>query len=197
MLKLIGYTRSRAFRVLWALEELGLEYSHDPSRPRTDDVRALNPSGKIPVLIDGAAVLTESTAILAYLADRYGGLTFPPGSTERARQDAASFTLLDELDAPLWALFKHRFLLPEDLRTDAIKPSAIWEIQRTEKDFARRVGAGPFVMGDTFTIPDILAGHLGDWADRAGFGSDDPDWRTYLDRLRARPAFQKVNATAG
>ncbi|MDU8943780.1 glutathione S-transferase family protein [Ovoidimarina sediminis] len=197
MLKLVGYIRSRAFRVLWALEEMGLDYEHDPAAPRSEEVRALNPSGKIPILIDGDAVLTESTAILTYLSDRYGGLAFPSGSVERARQDAATFTLLDELDAPLWALFKHRFLLPEELRTDAIKPAALWEIQRAETHFARRVGAGPFVMGDTFTIPDILAGHLGDWADRAGFGSDDPDWLAYLDRLRARPAFQKVNATAG
>ena len=59
-------------RVLWALEELGLEYIHHSAAPRSEQVRALNPLGKIPILVDGDAVLTDSTAILTYLADKHG-----------------------------------------------------------------------------------------------------------------------------
>lgn len=61
---LIGTPDSRAFRVLWALEELALPYTLDPAAPRSDRVRAHAPDGRIPVLLDEGAVLTDSIAIM-------------------------------------------------------------------------------------------------------------------------------------
>ena len=55
--------------------------------PHSEQVLARNPSGKIPVLVDGGTTVTDSTAIMTYLADRHGRLTFPAGTVERARQD--------------------------------------------------------------------------------------------------------------
>ena len=193
MIEVIGALRSRAFRVLWALEELGVEYKHTSAGPRSAEARALNPSGKIPILKDGDAILTDSFAILTYLADKYGGLTHPAGTVERAHQDAASLALLDELEGPLWTFSKHSFVLPEDLRVANVRPAVEWEIARAQKHFARRLGDGPYVMGEKFTVPDILAGHMGNWAAKAGLGSDDPAWAAYFERLRARPAFQRVD----
>ena len=94
MYTLYGSPSSRAFRVLWMLEELELPFEFVPSKPRSDEVLALNPSGKIPVLRDGEAVLTDSTAILTYLADKHGKLTHPAGSVARAHQDALTHTVL-------------------------------------------------------------------------------------------------------
>ncbi|MEM1302522.1 MAG: glutathione S-transferase N-terminal domain-containing protein, partial [Pseudomonadota bacterium] len=71
----IGSARSRAFRVLWALEELGVPYEHLAEGPRSDKVFELNPLGKVPVLLDGDEAITDSNAILHYLADKHGGLT--------------------------------------------------------------------------------------------------------------------------
>jgi glutathione S-transferase len=61
MYTVIGGVASRTFRVLWMLEELGARYTHRPEPPRSENVRALNASGKIPVLQDGDAVLTDLT----------------------------------------------------------------------------------------------------------------------------------------
>lgn len=76
MYKIIGFPRTRAMRVIWMLEELGEPYELDPAMPHSDTVKALNPCGKVPVLIDGDTVLTESVAICTYLADKHGKFTF-------------------------------------------------------------------------------------------------------------------------
>ncbi len=53
MYTVIRSTKTRAFRVVWMLEELGLPYQHDPSGPRPEAARARNPSGKVPTLAEG------------------------------------------------------------------------------------------------------------------------------------------------
>ena len=75
MYTLVGSARSRTLRILWMPEELGQRYEHRPEPPRSDAMRALNPPGKVPVPIDGGAVLDDSAVILACLADRHGGLS--------------------------------------------------------------------------------------------------------------------------
>ena len=102
MYKLIGSVKSRAFRVLWLFEELGLSYKHLNVGPHSEEVLRYNPSGKVPVLIDGDAVISDSTAIMTYLADKHCGLTAKAGTLERAKQDALLHQILDEIDAVLW-----------------------------------------------------------------------------------------------
>ena len=84
MYTVIGGTKSRAFRVMWMLEELGQPYTLNPAAPRSEEARKYNPSGKIPALVDGDEVLTDSLAIMTYLADKHGALTAPAGTPERA-----------------------------------------------------------------------------------------------------------------
>ena len=99
MYDVIGSRASRAFRVLWLLEEMGLPYNHLPVAPRSAEAMAANPSGKIPALRDGDRVLTDSAAIMTFLADRHGQMTHAPGSHARAEQDALTHRVLDEIDA--------------------------------------------------------------------------------------------------
>ena len=98
MYKVLGTASTRAFRVMWMLEELGQPYDHVPAAPQSDGVVAFNPSGKVPVLIDEGAPITDSTAIIQYLADRHGALTHKAGTIERARQDSLTQFILDEFD---------------------------------------------------------------------------------------------------
>ena len=192
MLKVIGNTKSRTLRVLWALEEMGLAYEHLAAMPRSDEILALNPLGKIPVLIDDDTVLTDSTAILTYLADKHGQLTFPAGSFDRARQDSHTFFLLDEFDACLWTASRHSFILPEDRRVPSVKDSLKWEFERSQRHFVERLGSNDFLMGERMTIPDIIAAHCGGWAITAKFPITEPGFRDYVSRLRARPAFLRA-----
>ena len=75
MYTIIGTAKSRSFRVLWMLEELGQAYRHVPANPHGEGVVEFNPAGKVPVLIDDGTPITDSTAILTYLADRHGRFT--------------------------------------------------------------------------------------------------------------------------
>jgi len=128
MIKLYGKTQSRTFRVLWMLEEMGQDYDHVDLLPHDPELCAIHPAGKVPVLVDGDVIVTDSTAILHYLADRYDArFTHPAGSARRAGQDSLVFLLLDEFDSCLWTAARHSFILPADYRVREVKRSLRWE----------------------------------------------------------------------
>lgn len=191
MYQVIGGVQSRAFRVMWTLEELGQDYAHIECKPHSPEAMAANPSGKIPALRDGDEVLTDSTAILTYLADKHGALTHPAGSIARARQDGLTHMVLDEVDAVLWTAARHSFVLPQDRRVPEIKPSLMWEFERNSKRLADRL-EGPFLMGDTMTIADIVAAHCLNWAFSAKFPIEDERLLTYGKAMRGRDAFKRA-----
>ena len=191
MYTVIGSKTTRAFRVLWALEEMGLPYRHDAAKPRSDAVIALNPSGKVPVLRDGDAVLTDSMAILTYLADKHGQLTHPAGTLQRARQDALTFLLLDEFDAVVWMAARHSFILPPELRMKEVKDSLKWEFVQSAARLAAQV-QGPFLMGEAMTIADILCVHVLEWAETARFPDPGEVLNAYRARMEARPAWIRL-----
>lgn len=194
MYRVIGSGNSRARRVLWMLEELGQPYEHVPAPPRSDDVVALNPGGKVPVLIADGVPISDSTAILTFLADRHGQLTFPAGTIDRARQDSLTQFLLDEFDSPLWMAARHASVLPEALRQTAIQDSLKCEFRRSQEVLVHRMGAGPFLMGEAMTVPDVILTHCGDWAETACFPISQPALAEYLGRMRARPAYRRAQA---
>ena len=192
----IGHPRTRALRVLWALEELGLPYRREPVAPRSEEARAAHPSGRIPTLrIEEAGVsatVTDSVAILTYLADRHGGLGHPAGTLARARQDAATQFVTCEMDAALWTLAKHAFVLPEEQRVPGIKETARWEAQRAERELERWLGDGPFLAGDAMTVPDILAAHCVRWAAAAKVPVGSERMRGWARSLAERPAHRRA-----
>lgn len=191
MYEIIGTRKSRAMRVIWMLEELGLPYSHTDVSPRSDVVMGFNPSGKIPVLRDGDAVLTDSVAIMTYLADKHQKMTYAPGTIDRARQDALTHQILDDIDAVLWTASRHSFILPQERRVAGIKESLRWEMTGNLDRLAASL-TGPFLMGDMMTVPDILLTHCLSWAVIAKFEPAPPALQDYMERLRARPAFVRA-----
>ncbi|WP_298841386.1 glutathione S-transferase family protein [uncultured Roseobacter sp.] len=193
MYTVIGPQKSRAMRVLWMLEELGEPYEHIPAPPRSDEATRYNPTGKVPALTDGDAVLTDSMAIITYLADKHGKLTAPAGTVARARQDALTFWLIDEMDAVLWAAAKHSFVLPQDLRMPEIKETLKAEFVASADRLSSMID-GPFLMGDEISIPDILACHCINWSVGAKFPRVDDRLFAYAKNLRERPAYQAAAA---
>ncbi|MEM8775636.1 MAG: glutathione S-transferase family protein [Pseudomonadota bacterium] len=191
MFEVIGSRASRAFRVLWMLEELGLEYTHHPVAPRSEKVMAANPSGKIPVLMVHETALTDSVAIMTFLADKHAALTFPAGSTERALQDGLTQQINDEIDAVLWMAAKHSFIFPEKHRVPEIKTTLMWEYERSIGRISDKL-QGPFLMGQSMTIPDIVLCHCLRWAEMAKFPNSSEKINAYRSALEARPAFTKT-----
>ncbi|RJL05538.1 glutathione S-transferase family protein [Paracoccus siganidrum] len=194
MYTVIGTSQSRALRVLWMLEELGLPFRHIAALPRSEGVVAFNPAGKVPVLIDDGTPITDSTAILTYLADRHGDLTHPAGTLDRARQDSLTQFLLDEFDAALWLAARHSFVLPEEMRLSAIKNTLRWEFEHSQKTLVHRLAEGPFLMGERMTVPDFILTHCLIWALSAKFPIAEARLTDYLERMRARPAFRRAIA---
>lgn len=193
MYTVFGSVYTRTFRVLWALEEMGLEYSHYPTPPHSDPVLERNTSGKIPVLMEDEHIITDSVAIMTYLADKHGMLTAPAGTLARAHQDAMTQKITDELDSVIWTAARHSFILPEDKRVPGVKESLKWEFERSLARIEEDLD-GPYLMGEAFTIPDILLTHCLNWALTAKFPTGGEGIKEYGKRCRARDAFKRVKA---
>jgi len=87
LLKIYGIARTRAFRALWMAKELGLDYEHLPveigdAGARTPEFLAINPNGRLPVIVDDGFVLFESLAITLYLAKKHSNDRLYPGTLE-------------------------------------------------------------------------------------------------------------------
>ncbi len=194
MYKVFGTVNSRAARAIWMLEELGVPFEHVAAPPRSDEVLAINASGKVPVLIVDDTPISDSTAIIQFLADKHQAFTQPAGTLKRAQQDSLTQFLLDEFDAALWMAARHSFILPEELRQSAIKDSLKWEFARSQKALVARMGEGPYLMGAELTVPDIILTHCLGWAIAAQFPITEERLKTYSKLVRARPAFQRAMA---
>ncbi len=193
MYKLIGSPKSRAFRVMWMFEELGVDYEMEPARPHSEPVLKVNPAGKVPVLQVGDDAVIDSAAIVQYLADAHGRFTHRPGTIERARQDSFLHFGLDDMDGICWTAAKHTFIFPEARRCQGVKESCAWDWDNAMAAFAKRLGDGDdYVMGDEFTVPDLIIGHCAGWARNSGFAWPDGRVGAYFERVRSRPAFLKA-----
>lgn len=193
MYTVVGATKSRAFRVMWMLEEMGEPYQQIDAGPRSEEAMKYNPSGKIPALVDGDEVLTDSVAIMTYLGDKHGQLTFPAGTPARAHQDAMTLWLIDEFDALLWSYAKNSFILPEDQRVPAIKDQIKAEFAHKADLLAQR-RQGPFLMGDQMTLADILAVHCINWSVGAKFPRLNDKLNGWAKTMWEREAFTAAQA---
>lgn len=183
---------NRSFRVIWGLEELGLDYEVIETSPRSPEMFAVNPLGQAPTMQDGDQTLTDSKAILHYLADQTGALTHPSSTPERALVDARMNFVVTELEAPIWLLARHAFILPEAERAPGMRATVEADIARVEERFELLLGESEFFAGDAFTIADILAGHSLHWAESAKITLQSEVTKSYLERMRARAAWTRA-----
>ncbi len=192
----MGTRASRAFRVLWMLEELGLNYEHKPLQPHSKELVKLSQQGKIPVLIDEDRVISDSTAILTYLAEGYNHFTFYPGSQEKARQDSMTHQILCDLESCVWSAAKHSFVFPKERRVADLKPTLKWEFSKEAAALCECLELDEYLMGNVMTIPDFILTHCLDWAEVAKFDKIPPKMESYLERMRSREAYQRVTELA-
>lgn len=204
-MKLYGFGQSRSFRALWALEESGLEYEYIATTLRSDAAdtdSAKNPSylqlnvqGKVPTLVDGNLVLTESFAIVNYIARKAPecGLLPKIDTKGYARHDELVFFILAELEQPLWSKGKHVFALPEEHRIPQMLETAKFEFNKATNALDHLLGDEEFAIGNKFSMVDLLLAHTFNWAIRFEF--EVP--QKYIDlrnRHYQRPAAQRAMA---
>lgn len=184
---------TRAATTVWMLEELGLPYTLRPvdvpgGGQKAPEILALNPMGKLPILVDGGTVVTESAAIGLYLGDRYGLGTLAP-----APDDPARGTYLR------WALFA-----PSVVEPGCMAKAAGWTYRSGAAGWGdyepmltaleQAIGAGPWILGERFTMVDTILGGTLRFMLRFNMVEARPSFVAYSARLDARPALQRAEA---
>lgn len=213
MLTVHHLNNSRSQRVLWMLEEIGVEYElkHYQRDPRTmfapPELRTIHPLGKAPVVTDGELTLAESGAIIEYLADRYGEGRFlpPPGaSPERVRynywmhyaEGSAMPPLLLKLVARRLESAKMPFFakpIAQTMQSSFIDPQLRLHFGYIEAELAK----SPWFAGDAFSAADVqMSFPLETGGQRAG-AKNLPHIRAFLERIHAKPAYQRALARGG
>ena len=193
MLKVFGRVKSRAFRVVWFLEELGVPYNLTEIAPRSEEAKNLYKNGKIPFILDDDVLISDSVAILTYLSDKHKAFTQKAGSIERAKQDSITFRILDEFEALLWVAAKHTYVFSDEKKVPDIINALKWEFVNNQEKFVTEFALTHNVCGEKFLISDILLGHCLVWAESMNFSICE-ELIGYSNRLKERPAYQKAFA---
>jgi glutathione S-transferase len=207
---------SRSQRILWLLEELGLEY--EVKRYQRDaqtmlappELRAVHPLGKSPVIVEGDMVLAESGAIIETLADRYGAgkLAPAPGSPERVRyvywlhfaEGTAQPPLLLKLlfdrvksKAPFFVRPVARAIADRALGTFVL-PNIARNLDFMESELANR----DWFAGPQFSAADIqMSFPLEASRARGGLDEKRPRLMGFLERIHSRPAYLRAVERGG
>jgi glutathione S-transferase len=192
-MKLYGFGPTRSLRALWGLKELDTDFEFVPvnliaGEHKRPDFLRLNPAGKVPVLVDGDLVLTESAAIVMYLAEKYRdkGL-IPADLKERALAYRWIMFAVTELEQPLWRIARHTLLYPEDKRLPADIALAKQEFAAMAEVLDHHLEGRQFIVGDRITIADCVTAYLIDWANEQQLIDGYPQLRAYLKRMYERP----------
>ena len=184
---------SRAASTIWALEEVGQPYELTfvdimTGAQKSAAIMALNPMGKLPILTDGEAIVSENAAIALYLADRYA-----PGRLAPALDDPRRATYLR------WSLFAPSVVEPGMMAKAGnwdFKPTAAgWGTYETMiAAMAAPITGRDFILGDTFSMADVIFGGTLRYMLQFGMLEKEPVFTTYAERLGARPAAKRADA---
>jgi glutathione S-transferase len=198
-MKLYAAPRTRAVRIAWLLEELGLPYDLEvvDFKPTTSRFFIQNtPTGKIPTLEDGDVVMCESGAIIEYILEKYGeGRLAPrPGTPERAAYlqwlHFAEATAFPPLGVIIWLTV---------YRDDAedypqVVGDARYRVLTVLDQIEDRLEDNEYLAGSEFTAADIMMGFTLFVALTLGFLEDHPNLKDYLTRLQERQGMQNALA---
>ena len=198
-LRIYGIARTRAFRALWIANELGLDYEHLPIEiggdgARTPEFHAINPNGRLPVIVDDGFVLFESLAITLYLAKKHSlGKLYPAMLEGEARAWQWSFWAIAEVDrgVNIWSL--HAVRLPPHERDAALREEALKVIAVPFRVLDAAVAKQPYLLGDTFTVADLNVAAVISRAVDMDL-SAVPHLKDWLMRCFGRPAARKALA---
>lgn len=200
MIELYHCVNARSFRALWALEELGLPYHLHilpfPPRINQPEYLAQNPLGTIPLLLDGDVRMTESAAILQYLATRYGPSPLAVGPEEPDYGLWLDWLHRGEatLTFPLTIVLRYTQLEPEERRLQqAADDYAQWFLSRL-RHLTRALGDREWLCAGRFTMADISVGYALLFGRTLNLEHKlSPEIAAYWTRLSSRPAFVAAN----
>ncbi len=191
-MKLYYNPQSRAAVAKWMLDECGAPHETvlvdlQKNEHKSDAFLKINPSGKIPALVDGEARLYENAAICLYLAEKFPEANLAPkvGDPRRARY----LTLM------VYATSQLEPAMGDDLMGVETQPQRGWTSFEKVKDVIEgELGDGRYLFGDWFTAADVMIGSMFIWKRAWGRPRDREKIEAYVDRLLERPASPKLGA---
>jgi len=200
MLMIYGRTNSvHVQKVLWCLAELDVPCERIDAglafgKNNEPWYLALNPNGRVPLLVDGSFTLWESNTIVRYLAAKHGlGRVCPRSPEARALAERWMDWQLSTLVRPVSIVFQALYRTPPAERDAAAIARNTAEANRAMELLDAHLAVQPFVAGDTFTMGDIPVGATAHrWLEVAGI--DRPELaavRAWRDRLATRAAFRR------
>lgn len=199
MIELWHCHNSRSLRALWALEEMGLKYTlHNlafPPRVFDKDFLTINPLGTVPFLKDGVTGLTESNAILLYLAEQnhHLGLSLSADHEEYGDYLNWLFSADATFTFPQTLVLRYSQFEPiERQQPQVVKDYAIWFLARLKR-LNLHLENHQYLVANKFTVADISVGYALYLGELLGLSSEyQPQTLAYLQRLKQRKAFIKV-----
>jgi glutathione S-transferase len=192
-LRIYGIARTRAYRALWMAMELGLDYEHLPieigdAGARSPDFLAINPNGRLPVIVDDGFVLFESLAITLYLAKKHSlGNLYPATLEGEAKAWQWSFWAIAEVDrgVNIWSL--HAVRLPPQERDTALREEALKVIAAPFQVLDAALAKAAYLLGSDFTVADLNVAAVISRAIDMDL-SHVPNLKAWLTRCLDRPA---------
>jgi glutathione S-transferase len=198
-LQIYGIARTRAFRALWIAKEVGVDYEHLPieigdTGAKAPDFLAINPNGRLPVIVDDGFVLFESLAITMYLAKKHSlGKLYPATLEGEARTWQWTSWALNEVDrgVNIWSL--HAVRLPEAERDPAKRDEALKVIAKPFQILDAAVAKQDYLLGAKFTVADLNVAAVISRAVDMDLAAV-PHLKAWLLRCLARPAAREALA---
>ena len=201
-MKLYEFGPTRSIRVRWTLQELDVPFEPIVVNMMKGEHRQpafldINPAGKLPAMVDDDLVLTESMAIVIYLAEKYSEKGFIPADVkQRAEFHKWMMFTATELEQPLWRIARNTNLYPEEKRQPTDVEMAADDFRPMATVLDEHLDGREYVVGDHATVADFALAYTLDWANEALLLGEFPRLQTYLMRMYARPAAPMRIATA-
>ena len=192
-MKLYEFAPTRSIRVRWTLQELGLDFEAitvdlTAGENATPEFLGVNPAGKLPALVDGDFVLTESVAIVLYLAEKHPETRLAPADLkQRAELVRWMLFTVTELEQPLWRIARHTNIYPEAERLPADVVLASREFRQMAAVLETHMQNRQFVVGDSVTVGDFVLAYTLDWGNEVRLLNDCPALLSYMARMYDRP----------
>jgi len=211
MLTVHHLENSQSIRILWLLEELGVEYRiqhyerNKSSSLAPPALKKLHRVGTSPIITDANLVLPETNAIIQYIIDKHGdnGLVPPVGSNERTRYlywlNASQGTIVPLMYMQLVLSRLHRrvpWLLKPILKMVVAKTNNVFlqpKIDNVLKQIEDDLSKSSWFAGEQFSVADIAMGYCMDVAEvRCAMDDRFPNAQDFLKRMRERPAYRRA-----
>ena len=199
MIKIFHAPGSRSVRIIWLLEELGLDYELEVLKRGEVNEAFIeaSPFSKLPTIIDGEVVMSESVAIVQYILQKYGEGRLEPDHDSNQYAEYLQLLNFGEsvLIDPIVSILINKVFRPEEHRHE-------YSVQSAEKSFAKMIKTlnsimegRAYIMGDDFTAADIINGYTLRLADNLQLLPGEPGTENvvnYFKSLASREAYQKA-----